>query len=137
MVKRVLRAYEGYDPDLRSLETGLECKDVSLAVQSQRDEADINTIVRNFGVTGNLPANVRVPSYGDFTGVDDYRSAIEAVRAAEASFMAMNAKVRAEFDNDPQLFLEFCENPANVERMKELGLAVSTAPPAPDPVSTT
>ena len=32
--------------DEASVEAGLECKDDSLAVQSQKDEADINTIVR-------------------------------------------------------------------------------------------
>ena len=42
------------DMDEASVEAGLECKDDSLAVQSQRDEADINTIVRRFGLSGEL-----------------------------------------------------------------------------------
>jgi phage internal scaffolding protein len=123
------RALYGFDADEHSLAHSLECRDVSLAVQAQKDEADINTIVRNFGVTGKLPENVRVPSYGDFDIVTDYRSAIEVARAAEKSFMAMSAEVRARFENDPQQFLDFCENPANLEEMRKLGLAV----PAPQP----
>lgn len=137
-VKESVRAYRSYDPDVVSDETGLECKDPSLAVQSQRDEADINTIVRNFGITGKLPENVRVPSYGDFDVVDDYRSAIEAVRAAEGSFMQMPADVRSRFENDPQQFLDFCMNPDNLEEMRKLGLAVpakvEVPVPIPDPV---
>lgn len=141
----VTRAYRHYDSDGVSDDTGLECRDPSLAVQSQRDEADINTIVRNFGITGKLPENVRVPSYGDFESVDDYRSAIHAIRDAEKSFMAMPADVRARFDNDPQLFLEFCVDPSNLEEMRKLGLAVpkdvngteggSTAPTGAAPAS--
>lgn len=128
-----VRAYRNYDSDLVSDHTGLACLDLSLAVQSQRDEADINTIVRNFGITGRMPENVRVPTYGDFDVVSDYRSAIEAVRAAEASFMAMPAEVRSRFENDPQQFLEFCVNPANLEEMRKLGLAVP-APVVVEPV---
>lgn len=99
--------------------TGSETK----VIQSAKDECDINTIVRNFGITGQLPPNTRVPRYGDFSEVTDYRSAMQAVREAEESFMAMPARVRAQFDNDPQKFLEFVENPANGDALVELGLA--------------
>lgn len=113
-----------------SVKHGLACADPSLAVQSQKDEADINTIVRNFGVTGRMPAGVKVPSYGDFEGVADYRSALEAVNAAELSFNALPSEVRSKFANDPQAFLEFCSDVGNLEEMRKLGLAVT--PVAPD-----
>lgn len=103
--------------------TGLKCEDPSLAVQSQKDEADINNIVRAFGVTGRLPESIRLPSYGDFDGINDYRSAIEAVRAAEASFLQVPASIRSTFDNNPQAFLEYCSNPANLPQLREWGLA--------------
>lgn len=114
---------------------GLACEDVSLAVQSQKEEADINTIVRNFGVTGQLPQGVRVPSYGDFDGVDDYRTAIDAVRAAEASFLAMPSALREKLGHDPARLVDYCADPANLEEMRSLGLAppvavVADSPPA-------
>lgn len=121
------RAYSFYDAAELSVATGLACRDPSLAVQSQKDEADINTIVRNFGVTGKLPQNVRVPTFGDFDSVDDYQSALEAMREAEKSFMAMPSSVRERFQNSPQAFVEFCSDGANLEEMRKLGLAV----PAP------
>lgn len=124
------RAYSFYDSAVLSVATGLACRDPSLAVQSQKDEADINTIVRNFGVTGKLPQNVRVPTFGDFDTVDDYRSALEAMRVAESSFMAMPSSVRERFENDPQRFVEFCSDSSNLEEMRKLGLAVP-APQAP------
>lgn len=105
----------------------LICDDPSLAIQSQKDEADINTIVRNFGVTGRVPTAVRLPEYGDFTGINDYRTAIEAVRDAELQFNAIPATVRAHFDNDPQLFLEYCANRDNLPQLQEWGLAPKPA----------
>lgn len=121
------RFYKGYDAKKVSVETGLFCRDDSRAVQSQKDEADINTIVRNFGLTGQLPQNIRTPSYGDFEGIDDYQTALEAIRAADASFSAMPAEVRSRFENDPAKFVEFCSSSENLEEMRKLGLAV----PAP------
>lgn len=97
---------------------------VSLTVQEHAEDADINVIVKRFGITGVMPQNHRVPEYGDYTGVNDYRSAIEAVRAADEHFMAMPAEVRARFENDPQRFMDFCAVPDNLNEMRKLGLAV-------------
>lgn len=145
-----MRAFDGMivyreSPDVLSVAEvnstlyGLECKDPSLAVQSQLAESDINEIVRRFGLTGQLPENVRVPTYGDFdVGVTDYQSALNAVREAEASFMQMPADVRLKFDNDPQRFLEFCADENNLDEMRRLGLAVPAkvvdTTPGPDAV---
>lgn len=118
------RAYGDYDARAVSKATALACRRPSKTVQSQRDEADINVIVRNFGITGKLPTNIRAPAYGDFTGVDDYQSAIEAIRSAEKSFMQMPSDVRDRFQNDPQQFVAFCGDERNLEEMKKLGLAV-------------
>lgn len=113
-----------YDTDEVSVETGLVCEDPSLAVQSEAEDADINTIVRRFGLTGTMPQGLKPPMYGDFTEVFDYRSALDAVMKAEDAFMAMPAEVRKRFDNDPQKFVEFASDPANLKEMRELGLAV-------------
>lgn len=120
-----------YDRSEVSIDTGLLCSDPSRAIQSQKAEADINNIVKAFGVTGRLPESVRLPSFGDFTGVSDYREAIEAVRAAEASFLTIPSEIRREFENSPQLFMEFCSNPSNLPKLREWGLAPT--PPAADP----
>jgi len=106
----------------------LACLDPSLAVQSQKDEADINTIVRNFGVTGRVPVAARLPEYGDFSGLSDYREAIEAVRQAEAEFLKVPSAIRAEFNHDPAAFADFCINPDNLPKLREWGLAPT--PPA-------
>lgn len=93
----------------------------TLTQQSQADDADINTIVKRFGLTGQLPTNLRTPQYGDFTGINDYASALKAVAQAADEFMRIPAHIRIKFDNDPQTFLEFCANPENLPALKEMG----------------
>lgn len=110
----------------------LFCNDPSKAIQSQKEEADINTIIRNFGLTGTVNQAAVPPTYGDFSGVDDYRTALEAVKAAEAAFLSVPANIRERFHHDPGAFLEFVENPANLEQLRAMGLAK----PAPVPEGT-
>lgn len=106
-----------------------------LTKQSFKEDADINVIVKRFGITGALPENVRTPQYGDFTAAVDYQSALNAVIAAQESFMSMPADVRARFGNDPGAFVDFCNNPANRDEAVKLGL-VDTPPVKvpPEPV---
>lgn len=119
-----LRSPFNYDRDAVSLETGLLCEDKSLAQQQFADDADINTIVRRFNLTGQLPDNVRAPQYADFEEVYDFQTAMNAIRSAEESFMAMPANVRSRFYNDPHRFVEFCSDPANMDEARKLGLLV-------------
>jgi len=107
--------------------------------QSFRDECDINTILKRFNVTGQLPVGSVQPQYGDFSGITDYQSALNAVMAAQDSFLQLPAKVRAKFDNDPALFVDWASDEANKDEMKALGLlreetaqAVVLSPSEPD-----
>lgn len=130
-----VRSTYNYDADLASYDSGLLCEDLSLAVQDARDEVDINTIVRRFGLTGQLPDEVRVPQYGDFVGLDDYHSAMNAVADANESFDALPADLRSRFNNDPAVFVEFCLDERNRDEMTKLGLLkpVEPAPAEPAP----
>lgn len=120
-----------YDQDQVSDETGLFCQDVSLAQQHARDESDINTIVRRFGLSGQMPVGVRMPSYEDFTSVTDFQSAMNAVALARESFDRMPAVVRARFGNDPGRFVDFVSDESNREEAVRLGLVEPQAPVVP------
>lgn len=112
------------DTLMMSDDCGLECRDKSLAIQSAKDEADINVIVKRFGLTGQVPQGFRIPTYQDFLDApDDYRGALHAVREAESSFMRLPAAIRARFQNDPHLFVSFCSDPSNLADLREMGLA--------------
>nr|QJB18865.1 MAG: internal scaffolding protein [Microvirus sp.] len=119
---KLAAAYDKFD--IQSEKTGLSCLDDSLTQQQFKEEADINTIVNRFLKTGVLPTPTTFPQYVDFEGVFDYQSAMNLVRAADESFMRMDAKVRARFNNSPQEFLEFFANPENVDEAMRLGLAI-------------
>jgi len=127
-----IRTPYNYDVDQASSASALHCLDKSLAVQSERDEVDINEIVRRFGITGKLPDNFEPPQYGDFTGISDYRAALQAVRDAAESFMEMPADLRARFNNDPAELIDFLADNANRAEAEKLGLV--NASPAPVPL---
>lgn len=100
----------------------------SLTVQSMAEDTDLNVIMRRFGVTGQMPDNPRLPVYGDFTGITDYKSALMAVMDASEHFMELPATVRARFDNDPQKLLEFVSSDGNREEAEKLGLLKPVVP---------
>jgi len=111
-----------YDRDKNSALATISFSKSSLTKQSFRDECDINNILRKFNVTGQLPIGSVQPQYGDFSGITDYQSALNAVMAAQDSFLELPAKIRAKFDNDPALFVEFASDEANRDEMKAMGL---------------
>uniref|UniRef100_UPI004048CFD7 hypothetical protein n=3 Tax=Bacteria TaxID=2 RepID=UPI004048CFD7 len=53
-----------YDTNLASEESALYCEDGSRAKQSFKEECDINTIVKRFSVTGQVPVSPLQPQYG-------------------------------------------------------------------------
>lgn len=125
-----LRSAHNYDADQVSQETGLACRDVSLAKQSFAEESDINTLVRRFGLTGQVPVAARLPTFQDFEGVFDFQTAMNAVVMAQQSFQALPGELRYRFHNNPQEFVEFCSDEANRPEAERLGL-VPPKPPAP------
>jgi len=122
MTKVFVRNPYNYDMALVSQETGLECKDPSLAQQHMKDECDINVIVERFGVTGSIPTTPIEPSYGDFSGVSDYHTALNKIKAADEAFMALPAKIRAKFDHDPNALLNYLQNAENRDEAIQIGL---------------
>jgi len=112
-----------FTPYDRSPAVSLKCSDPSLTQQQFKDEVDINVLLEKFKVTGQMPQGIRLPSYGDFSGVDDYQTALNALNGARDQFMLIPANIRARFGNSPQAFLEFCADPSNADELKRLGLA--------------
>ncbi|WNK14298.1 MAG: internal scaffolding protein [Microvirus sp.] len=121
----VPRAGNAYDRDADSVASGLLCVEATRAKQSFKEECDINTIVRRFGITGELPVGVRMPSYGDFTGLSDMHTALNAIAQAREAFDAMPADVRRRFDNDPAKFVDFCDDEQNRPEAVRLGLVAA------------
>jgi len=117
-----LRTPYNYDTNAASNESGVHCEDASLAQQHFKDECDINNILRQFNITGLLPESPLSPRYGDFTGIGDYQSALNAVIAAEDGFMALPADIRSRFMNDPAMLIDFLADESNRAEAEKLGL---------------
>jgi len=129
-----------YPVDLASLASGLVCEDPPRTQQHFKDECDINTIVRRFGLTGQMPDSPVIPHYGDFSEVFDFQTAQNAIAKAREDFMTLPARLRDRFNHDPQQLLRFVEDPYNRKEGEALGLfkpstspgmAPSSASPAP------
>lgn len=90
--------------------------------QQDRDAADINQIVRRFGLTGQLPRPKSLPEYGDFSAVIDFQGAMQELRRSTESFQELPALVRDRFSNDPSKFMLFLQDPDNVDEARKLGL---------------
>lgn len=64
------------------------------------------------------------PRYGDFSDPVSYQDSLNLVLFAQQQFEALDSRVRERFLNDPARFLEFTNDPKNMDEMIQLGLAI-------------
>jgi len=109
----------------------------SRTLQSDAESCDINLILERAARAGGLVenGNGRTPMYGDFTNLPNYADALQIVMDAEESFMSLDAKMRARFDNDPQKLLEFVSDASNRDEAIALGLVAAPVVSQPDPAA--
>jgi len=110
-----------YDTNEASEQSALYCTDGTRTQQNFKAECDINFMLKKFGVAG-LPAGARIPEYGDFSGITDYHSAMNAVIDAKMAFDALPSAVRKRFGNDAGAFVDFCADERNREELVDMGL---------------
>lgn len=101
----------------------------SLTRQEFKDECDLGLIIQKFssnpeGLEAFLSARNFVQGrYEDVSAVVDYQTALAQVKQADEAFMRLPAQVRTRFDNDPAKFLDFVDDPKNLDELRKLGLA--------------
>lgn len=102
------------------------------AVQSFKDESDINNIMRKFQRTGMLDwLNTHDGEYGDVTGIT-FETSMATILKAQEMFDELPSTVRERFMNNPALFFDFVHDPKNLAELRQLGLAKpEEVPPAP------
>lgn len=104
----------------------------SMTQQQFKDEADINYIVAMFDSSGVMPTfhgdgQPAQPVFGDFASLPDnaqemYNRMIEA----KNNFDSLPLEVRKRFNYDPAAFLDFVDNPENLDELVAMGLATKT-----------
>lgn len=133
-----LGAYDGTETDPI---TGEVTRLPSMTRQSEMAACDINNIIKDFQLTGqvqHINRQAQSGMYADLTTMPDFQEALHIVQRAEEAFASLPAKVRSELGNDPAQFLAYIADPANKERLYEWGLATRpetppVAAPAADP----
>lgn len=124
----------GYDHKEFSKQFAVDTGEETLVQQHFREEVDILTIVRRHGLTPNMPSGIAGGVYGDFTGITDFRDAVDRIQRARDGFMALPADVRDRFNNDPGELIELAHSLPEDEFLSAAGLVkppVVEAPPVP------
>lgn len=86
-------------------------------------ESDINDIVKNYSSDNLLYNNPsRKPHYGDFSSTNDYLSACDLIDSVNDYFDSLPSNLRDRFANDPSNFLDYINDPKNLEEASKLGL---------------
>lgn len=101
----------------------------SATKQEFRDDADINRIMAKFQRTGAISHFAKYgATYGDFPACD-FQHAQNTLLRARQMYAELPSNIRALY-NSPETFLAFVQDPKNLPKMRELGLAKPAAEPA-------
>lgn len=138
MVK-ILKTIDVFDNDVKIAEkiyyerenksVGIKYKNIleSKTQQHQKDECDINNIVRKYSaneIFNKFVYDVNNDNIVDVSEIPDYPEALVKVTQAQQQFDNLPSKLRKFFNNDPSNMVQYCSNPENLEGMYKLGLAV-------------
>ncbi len=90
--------------------------------QSFAEQCEINNIMARHQKTGALThINQHQAQYG-FATSNDFTESMRIVKTAQDMFNALPSNIRTRCGNDPGNFLEFVQDPENIEEMQKLGL---------------
>lgn len=121
--------------------------DKSRTRQSHAKDCDINQIMAKFQRTGSIDhVATHGARYANIESID-YHTAMNLTRDAEQMFDDLPSSLRKKFENLPGNFMDFVQDPDNLEEMDTLGLlndeasqrlqaqreAANAAPPTPEP----
>lgn len=114
---------------------GLTCNDKSRTRQEFLKESLTSTIVERFAATGVLTPTVnteRIAQFGDFSECPgDLLEASERIRNVRELFESFSPEIRAQFSNNPLVFVQFMSNPSNRSKAIEMGFIAKPVEPKP------
>lgn len=112
----------------------------SITQQQFKNDADINYIVQMYDSTGVYPNAVgtdqRSPMFGDFANLpENAQDAYNQILDARHNFDRLPLEIRQRFNYDPAAFLEFVQNPNNIDELVAMGLATKAEVAPPESVN--
>lgn len=135
----MFRAYDKNGKLKKRNDPGIDCQkaiengEKIRVEQHHESNTNINKIVKKHGA--DLIAKVSELSqfkYDDVTG-NDFQETMNAMIRARDTFSQVPSAIRKQFGNDAAAFMDFVHDPANADKLVEMGLANSPEPP-PEPV---
>lgn len=107
----------------------LDCGNQLVTKQAHKDECDIHKILSQYKKTGIIRhITNRQALYTDLPNSMDYQEAIHMVKDAQNAFSELPSSVREGFNNDPYEFLAALGDPAQREKLQELGVITKPIP---------
>lgn len=111
---------------MESSDFGPKKYDDGMTKQSYKDQTDINKILEKSQVTGTVGWVRREQAqFGDFTDMPDLLEAKQRLDTAHDIFNGAPSEIRREFNQSPEQFFKYVNDPANAEDVPRLlkGLA--------------
>lgn len=109
----------------------------SLTQQHHVDQVKVQNIIKRYDKTGILDHVARgVAMYGDYSKINEYKTNLEFVMAANESFAGLPSNIREKFSNDAGEFFEFATDPKNKDEMIKMGLFPEEQVPINPPKAT-
>lgn len=100
---------------------GVDASEPVITKQSEKVKTDINKIVAKYVRAGGVPPLPADTRFG-FAPEMTFHDAMNKIAEADEYFMTLPAEARKRFENDAGAFLEFIDDPANIDEMVEMGL---------------
>lgn len=118
---REIRGAFNYDEAENSFRNITSMRGVeSMTKQEFRDDADINVIVAR--VLKGEPQAQFPGTFGDFSQVPDFATAMQQVVEAKTAFDALPSRIRTRFHNNAASLVAFLDDPDNLDEAVRLGL---------------
>jgi len=95
----------------------------TMAQQQFKEECNINSIMKRYQKTGIIDHyNKYEPHYGEISPMS-FHEAQNTIATANTMFEELPSSARKKFKHDPAVFLEYVQDPANADSLRDLGLA--------------
>lgn len=108
--------------------------DDSLTEQNHASRCNISNILNKYRKTGLVTHNSAVQgSYADYPGSVDFHAMQNIIARSKSMFELIPSHIRAEFRNDPGIFVDFATDPDNRDALLEMGFSVDHLPAAAEP----
>lgn len=101
--------------------------------QNHAPEVEINNIVKRHGVSRLVATRDAQALVFDDVTTNDFQEAMNLINKGREVFGQLSSAERAEFQNKPEIYLDYVQNPANRDALIERGW-MNAPEPEPQPV---